>query len=68
MPADGRPKPGIHVSLIDDAFDIYWDLRELGPREHPTLVRQLSRADFARALAEGDVPANAELVDEQKAA
>jgi hypothetical protein len=55
-------------TLIDDAFHIEWDLHELGPREHPTLVRQMSRADFARALAAGDLPANAELVDEEKAA
>jgi hypothetical protein len=56
------------MSLIDDAFHIDWDLHELGPREQPTLVRQLSRADFARALAEGDLPANAQLIDEEKAA
>lgn len=55
------------MSLIDDAFDIQWDLHELGPRDRPVLVRQLSRADFARALAEGDLPANAELVDDKAA-
>lgn len=52
----------------DEAFRIEWDLHELGPRVQPTRVRQLSRADFARALAGGELPANAELVDEEKAA
>jgi hypothetical protein len=56
------------MSLIDDALQIDWDLHELGPRERPTVVRHLSRADFAKALAEGDLPANAELIDEEKAA
>jgi len=54
------------MSLIDDAFHIDWDLHELGPRDRPTVVvRQLSRADFAKALVEGDLPANAEFVDDQ---
>ena len=53
------------MSLIDDAFHIDWDLHELGPRDRPTVVRRLSRADFAKVLAEGDVPANAEFVDDQ---
>ena len=56
------------MSQKTDEFRIEWDLHELGDRPHPTLVRQLSRADFARALAAGDLPANAELVDEEKAA
>ena len=56
------------MSLIDDALQIDWDLHELGPRERPVVVRHLSRADFAKALAEGDLPANAELIDEEKAA
>jgi len=56
------------MTLIKDALHIEWDLPELGPRDRPAIVRQLSRADFARALAEGDVPANAELVDDQEKA
>ena len=56
------------MSFIDDDFTIEWDLHELGPRPHPTLVRQLSRHDFARAVAEGDLPANAELIDDQEKA
>ena len=56
------------MSLIEDAFHIDWDLHELGPRDRPTVVRQLSRADFAKALAEGDLPANAEFVDDQEKA
>ncbi len=56
------------MSLIDDALQIDWDLHELGPRERPTVVRRLSRADFAKALAEGELPANAELVDDQEKA
>ena len=56
------------MSLIDDALQIDWDLHELGPRDRPVVVRQLSRADFAKALAEGDVPANAEFVENQEKA
>ena len=57
------------MSKDDEIFRIEWDLHELGPKEHLTRVRQLSRRDFARAVAEGDVPANAELIeDEEKAA
>ena len=56
------------MSYIDEAFQIEWDLHELGPKPHPTLVRQLSRAEFARALAEGDLPANAELIDDTEKA
>ena len=56
------------MSKDDEAFRIEWDLHELGPRPQPTLVRHLSRADFARALAAGDLPANAELVDDDEKA
>jgi len=56
------------MNYIDEAFQIDWDLHELGPRPQPTVIRRLSRADFARALVEGDLPANAELIDEEKAA
>lgn len=67
MPEMG-PKREWTMSQRTDEFRIEWDLHELGPRQQPTLVRQLSRGDFARALAAGDVPANAELVDEEEAA
>lgn len=56
------------MNFIDDDFTIEWDLHELGPKEHPTLVRRLSRRDFARAVAEGDLPANAELIDDEEKA
>jgi len=56
------------MSKDDEAFRIEWDLHELGPREQPAQVRQLSRAEFARALAAGDLPANAQLVDDQEKA
>ena len=52
----------------DETFRIEWDLHELGPKEHPTLVRQQSRAQFGRELAGGYVPANAELVDDDEKA
>ena len=56
------------MSKDDDTFRIEWDLHELGPRPHPTLVRQLSRGEFAKALAAGDLPANAERVDDEEQA
>jgi len=56
------------ANYFSDVFQIEWDLHELGPKPQPTLVRQLSRLDFARALAAGELPANAQLIDEDKAA
>ncbi len=57
----------------NNAFRIEWDLRELGPKPapEPAAVRQptpSARLDFARALASGDVPANAPQIEEDKAA
>jgi len=58
----------MHMNKDDETFRIEWDLHELGPKEHPTLVRQQSRAQFGRELAGGYVPANAELVDDDEKA
>lgn len=52
-------------------FSIEWDLHELGNKLHlPRLhgPRDPARAAFALALATGDVPANAPIIDEDKEA
>jgi len=54
-------------------FRIEWDLHEFGPKPapEPAAVRPpttSARLDFARALASGDVPANAPQIKEDKAA
>jgi len=54
-------------------FRIEWDLHELGPKpaQAPAALRQpvpSARLDFARALASGEVPANAPQIDEDQAA
>ena len=54
-----------------DTFRIDWDLHEFGPRQADSAAvaqRSSARLDFARALALGDIPANAPRIDEEKAA
>jgi hypothetical protein len=57
-----------------DFFRIEWNLREFGPKpaydtSQPPHAAPSPRLAFARALAVGDIPANApRLDDEEKAA
>lgn len=56
---------------FNSGFRIEWDLNELGPRPQPAVARPRAsspRLDFARALATGDIPANAPRIDSEKAA
>ena len=57
----------------DREFRIEWDLHEFGdrPARQPRPLhgpRDPDRLAFARALATGDVPANAPQIDQEKAA
>jgi hypothetical protein len=60
--------------MKQDNFHIAWDLHELGPKpapdKRPALHGPTDRAqrDFARALATGDIPANAPRLAEDEAA
>lgn len=54
-------------------FHIDWDLHELGSRPAPKLhvahgPKDPTRLAFALAIAHGDVPANAPIIDEDQAA
>lgn len=65
--AAGRAAPG------SSGYRIEWDLHEFGerPAPQPRLLhgpRDPARLAFARALATGDVPANAPQIDSEKAA
>lgn len=55
---------------FSSGFHIEWDLHELGPKPQPTPAPRASsaRLDFARALATGDIPANAPRIEPEKAA
>ena len=55
------------------AFQIEWDLHELGAKERPmyrdvSAQMDFSRLDYARALAAGYVPANERRFPKDKAA
>jgi hypothetical protein len=52
-------------------FRIEWDLREFGERHVPAPLhgpRDPAKLAFARALATGDVPANAPQIEHEEAA
>jgi len=56
-----------------DFFRIEWDLHEFGPKPayDPSLAQRASpspRLAFARALAFGDIPANAPRIDDAEKA
>jgi hypothetical protein len=57
------------LDMDKDTFRIEWDLHELGPRPaYETPLHTSARLDFARALALGDVPANAPQIDDEEQA
>jgi hypothetical protein len=56
---------------INSGFRIEWDLHELGPKPRQAVTQPRAsnpRLDFARALATGDIPANAPRIEPEKAA
>lgn len=76
MPLRGRPnqtKVSAMPNINDrNGYRIEWDLREFGerPAPQPRLhgPSDPARLAFARALATGDVPANAPQINPEKAA
>jgi hypothetical protein len=75
MPIDGRPNQGDVMANTNErnGYRIEWDLHEFGerPAAQPRALhgpKDPERLAFARALAAGDVPANAPQMKQERAA